>query len=170
VTLKVNGFSCKLTVSGIKKGGITSSYAATNHHFKEESESCEAYPGQASETGSHRASSMNSEAQFQLVLTTCPDKESGSGIARALVESGAAACVNLLPGVESVYKWQGKVETARELLLIIKAPTRNFAAIEALIRKQHPYELPEIVAVPIARGLDAYLRWLDDPDSTIGTE
>lgn len=90
-------------------------------------------------------------------------------IARALVESGAAACVNLLPGVESIYKWQGKISTAREHLLIIKAPFRNYATIEALIRRQHPYELPEIVAVPIGRGLDAYLRWLDDPDSTTGS-
>lgn len=109
---------------------------------------------------------MNSEAQFQLVLTTCPDTESASLIARTLVESGAAACVNVLSGVESVYKWQGKITTAREHLLIVKAPSRNYAAIEALIRKRHPYELPEIVAVPIARGLDTYLRWLDDPDRT----
>jgi periplasmic divalent cation tolerance protein len=105
-----------------------------------------------------------SDAQYQIVLTTCPDTESAGKIARALIQDGHAACVNIVPAVESIYKWKGNIESAREHLLIIKAPTRSYASIEAHIRALHPYELPEVVAVPIGRGSAAYLGWLDNPD------
>lgn len=108
------------------------------------------------------------DTQFQIVITTCPDAESAGKIARALVQDGHAACVNILPAVESVYRWKGKIESAREHLLIIKGPTRNYAAIEAHIRSLHPYELPEVIAVPIGRGSAAYLGWLDNPDQNSG--
>ncbi len=108
------------------------------------------------------------DAQFHMVLTTCPDTESAERIARALVRDGHAACVNIVPAVESIYKWKGKIECAREHLLIIKAPARNYAAIEAHIRALHPYELPEVIAVPIGRGSPAYLGWLDNPDQQPG--
>ena len=104
------------------------------------------------------------DAQFQIVLTTCPDAESAGKIARALIQDGHAACVNIVPAVESIYSWKGKIESAREHLLIIKGPTRNYAAIEAHIRALHPYELPEVIAVPLARGSPAYLGCLDNPD------
>lgn len=109
------------------------------------------------------------DAQFQIVLTTCPDAESAGKIARALIQDGHAACVNIVPAVESIYRWKGKIESAREHLLIIKGPARNYTAIETHIRALHPYELPEVIAVPIGRGSPAYLGWLDNPDQQPGS-
>lgn len=102
----------------------------------------------------------------QLILTTCPDAEVGERIARSLVEARLAACVNVLPAVQSVYRWRGQVETAEEQLLLIKARTEDYPAIERHIRGLHPYEVPEVIALPIAQGLPAYLAWVDDPDRT----
>lgn len=100
-----------------------------------------------------------------LVLTTCPDNETAERIAQALVTEGLCACVNILPPMRSVYRWKGAVEAAMEQLLLIKARADAQAAIEARIRDLHPYELPEIIAVPIVAGLPAYLAWLTDPDN-----
>jgi periplasmic divalent cation tolerance protein len=86
-------------------------------------------------------------------------------IARALVEERLAACVNILPAVQSIYTWKGKTETTSEHLLIIKSTESNYSTIEDRIRALHPYELPEIIAVRLADGLPAYLAWLDNPDS-----
>lgn len=105
-----------------------------------------------------------SQNLFQIVLTTCPDKLSAERIAQALVEEGLAACVNILPPMQSIYRWKGKVEQAREQLLIIKSSCARFAAIRERIQALHPYELPEIIAVPIADGLPGYLAWLNNPD------
>lgn len=95
-----------------------------------------------------------------LVITNCPDEESANAIALALVEAKLAACVNILPRVQSVYRWQGVVESAAEVPLLIKATAANYPEIEAAIRQRHPYELPEIIALPITQGLPAYLNWL----------
>lgn len=95
-----------------------------------------------------------------LVITNVPDRDTGMKIARHLVERKLAACVNLLDGCTSVYRWQGQVETAQELPLFIKTREALYPAVEAAIRETHPYELPEIVAVGIERGLPAYLDWL----------
>lgn len=100
----------------------------------------------------------------QIILTTCPDSETAGGIARALVESGLAACVNILPPMRSLYRWKGKMEESTEQLLVIKAPQERFPAIRDRIRALHPYELPEIIAVPIADGLPEYLAWLHHPE------
>ena len=81
-------------------------------------------------------------------------------IATALVESAGAACVNIIPGIQSVYRWQGHIQSDRESLLIIKAGSDRYAAIEATVKALHPYELPEIIAVPIDGGSPAYLAWL----------
>jgi periplasmic divalent cation tolerance protein len=96
-----------------------------------------------------------------LILCTCPSAEVAETIASQLVEYRLAACVNILPGVRSVYQWEGKIETAQEQLLLIKSPQDHFEAIELLIKTQHPYQLPEIIAIPIARGSDEYLQWID---------
>ena len=101
---------------------------------------------------------------FQIVLTTCPDKVSAERIAHALVEEGLAACVNVLPPMHSIYRWKGKIEQATEQLLIIKSTVARFPAIRARIQALHPYELPEIIAVPIADGLLGYLAWLSHPE------
>jgi periplasmic divalent cation tolerance protein len=96
----------------------------------------------------------------RLVHCTCPDAACTEAIARALVERGLAACVGRLPGLTSVYRWQGKVETAAEHLLLIKTDAEHYPRLEAAIRELHPYEVPEIVAVPITEGLSSYLAWL----------
>jgi periplasmic divalent cation tolerance protein len=100
----------------------------------------------------------------QLVLTTCPNAEVADRIARTLVEERLAACVNVMPPMHSVYRWKDAVETASEQLLIIKIRAADYTAVEQRIRSLHTYELPEVIAVPIANGLAAYLAWIDNPD------
>lgn len=97
-----------------------------------------------------------------MVLCTCPDEAVAREIATALVEGRLAACVNVVPGLTSVYRWQGRVETDREALLVIKTTAAAFPALREAIRSRHPYELPEIVAVGIEDGLEEYLRWIDE--------
>ena len=93
---------------------------------------------------------------------TCPSTAVAETLATGLVEAGLAACVNLLPGVRSIYRWQGKVETADEVMLWAKTSRRHYPALERQLREAHPYELPEIIAVSITTGSDAYLQWIKD--------
>lgn len=95
-----------------------------------------------------------------LVLTNCPDEATANAIALALVEEKFAACVNILPRVQSVYRWQGAVESASEIPLLIKSTVGRYAELEAAIRARHPYDMPEIIALPITQGLPAYLNWV----------
>lgn len=97
-----------------------------------------------------------------VVLTNCPDVEVADRIARTLVEQRLAACVNRLAPVESVYRWQGAVERATEVPLLIKTTRERYAEIEQAIRALHPYEVPEIIAMPVSAGLASYLRWVAD--------
>ncbi len=97
-----------------------------------------------------------------LIYCTCPDQDSAQSIADTLVDKGLAACVNILPGVHSVYRWQGKRENAREYQLTIKTLHSAYEALQQTIVDLHPYELPEIIAVPITHGLAAYLAWIDE--------
>ena len=103
---------------------------------------------------------------FQIVLTTCPDAVSAERIARALVEEGLAACVNILPPMRSIYRWKGKIGDATEQLLVIKSAVAHFPAIRDRVHALHPYELPEIISVPIVDGLPEYLAWLNKPESS----
>jgi len=105
------------------------------------------------------------QTPFQIVLTTCPDGDSAGRIARALVEERLAACVNILPPMRSIYRWKGQVEDTPEQLLVIKIMQTRFPAVMDRIRALHPYELPEIIAVPIADGHPDYLAWLQNPES-----
>ena len=95
-----------------------------------------------------------------LVLTNLPDAESADKLARELVERQLAACVNILAPCTSIYRWKGQTETATEIPLLIKTSTATYARLEDTIRALHPYELPEIVQVPICGGLPAYIEWL----------
>lgn len=95
-----------------------------------------------------------------LVLCNCPDEEVANRIALAVLESGLAACVNILPRIQSLYRWQGKIESATEIPLFIKSTAANYPALEAAIQKLHPYDIPEIIALPVERGLPAYLNWV----------
>lgn len=98
---------------------------------------------------------------YQLILCTCPDLEVADKLASALITEKLAACVNILPGVRSVYEWQGQIETAQEHLLLIKSHQDRYAAIEATLKSLHPYQLPEIIAVAIESGSLDYLKWID---------
>ena len=95
------------------------------------------------------------------VFTTWPDVETARAAARTLVEEKLAACGNIVPGMESVYRWEGKVETGAEVLVIFKTTRGSYAALEARVRALHPYEVPEVLALRIADGLPAYLRWVE---------
>ena len=95
-----------------------------------------------------------------LVITNCPDEESANAIALAVVEAKLAACVNILPRVQSVYRWQGAVESANEIPLFIKSTAASYPALEKAIRQHHPHQVPEIIALNIERGLPAYLNWV----------
>ena len=96
------------------------------------------------------------------VFTTWPDLETARTAARTLVEEKLAACGNIVPGVESIYRWEGKVETGAEVLVIFKTMASNYPALEARVRALHPYEVPEVLAVRVAGGLPAYLRWVEE--------
>jgi periplasmic divalent cation tolerance protein len=95
-----------------------------------------------------------------LVFTNAPDREVAMRIAEALVEKRLAACVNVLAGCTSVYRWQGDVEHAEEIPLLIKTRLARYPEVEATIRHMHPYELPEVIAVPLTQGLPEYLQWV----------
>jgi len=99
---------------------------------------------------------------LKLVLTTCGSREIADRLALALVEQRLAACVNVLPGVRSTYRWAGKVEQASEVVVIVKTAGEKLMAVEETIRKLSGYELPEVLAVDIAGGSAAYLSWLAD--------
>ncbi len=103
---------------------------------------------------------MNAPEDVLLVLTNLPDRDTALKIANTLIEEKFAACVNVLGECTSVYRWQGAVENAAEIPLLIKTTASRYPALEAAIQRLHPYELPEIIAVPLARGLPAYLQWV----------
>jgi len=95
-----------------------------------------------------------------LVLTSLPDRETAQALARSLVIGRLAACVNVGAPVESMYHWRGEIETAREVPVVIKTRQALYAAVEAAVRAVHPYELPEVIAVPVIHGLSGYLDWI----------
>lgn len=100
------------------------------------------------------------QTQTLLVLTNLPDAASAQALATTLVDDRLAACVNMLAPCRSIYRWQGTIESAEEVPLLIKTTAECYAALEAAIRARHPYELPEIIAVPIEHGLPEYLAWV----------
>ncbi len=97
-----------------------------------------------------------------LVLTNLPDRASAEQLADALVRARVAACVSILAPCRSVYRWQGALQRDEEYPVLIKTTVARYAELEAAIRKRHPYELPEIVAVPVERGLPGYLDWVEE--------
>lgn len=96
-----------------------------------------------------------------LVLCTCPDAATGTALAESLVQARLAACVNRLPGVLSVYRWQDRIEHAEETLLLIKSTSERFDELCAHIRQRHPYGTPEVLGVPASAGLPEYLGWVE---------
>ena len=100
------------------------------------------------------------ESETLLVLTNLPDRESALRLAQRLVEARLAACVNILNGCTSVYRWKGEIEQAEEVPVLIKTRAARYEELEAAIRELHPYEVPEVIAVPITSGLPDYLEWV----------
>jgi periplasmic divalent cation tolerance protein len=98
----------------------------------------------------------------RLVLSTAGSEAEARKIARHLVEQQLAACVNIVPQIESIYRWQGKVESAREWLLVIKTTVDKFAAVRDAIRELHSYDLPECIAIAIEDGSADYLEWIGE--------
>ena len=98
-----------------------------------------------------------------VVLVTCSTSTEAQRIARAVVNARLAACVNILPGaVQSIYRWKGKVESARERLLLIKTSRKRLAKLQAAVERLHSYDVPEFIAIPIAAGSAAYLSWVEE--------
>ena len=95
-----------------------------------------------------------------VVLVTCPGQEVGEKIARALVDDKLAACVNVVPSLTSIYRWEGKVCRDAESLLVIKTGRRKLAALSRRVKALHPYSVPEIIALPVVAGSDPYLSWV----------
>ena len=104
---------------------------------------------------------MTEESQC-LVLCTCPDQATARQLAESLVTKQLAACVNIISGMESIYRWQGNIEHDQELLLLIKTRRQAVTALSREIQALHPYELPEVIAVPIMAGLEPYLQWIEN--------
>ena len=108
---------------------------------------------------------MSTANDIQIVFCTVPDSDTGHRIAAQLVEYGLAACVNLITGIDSVYRWKGQLEKASEVLLMIKSRSADYTEVETAISAMHPYELPEIIAVPVSSGLPGYLDWVNNVDN-----
>lgn len=106
-------------------------------------------------------SNFDRAPQYGVVLVTAPSREQADAIAQALIAAKLAACVSLLP-IHSIYTWQGKVEREDEWQLLIKTDLAKFAALEAIVRRNHPYEVPEIIALPILTGSLPYLQWISE--------
>ncbi len=104
---------------------------------------------------------MVSDGKYCLVLTTCPNNQEAEKLAHSLVESHLAACVQIT-GITSYYEWKNKVNKDEERLLLIKTLTERYDEIEQFITQHHSYDVPEIIAMPIQNGSDAYLHWIDE--------
>lgn len=97
---------------------------------------------------------------MMLIMTTLPDQASAERLATCLVEQNLAACVNMIPGIQSVYRWKDAIQKDHECLLLIKTQAQRYADLESVVLEQHPYDLPEIIAVPVEQGLAGYLAWV----------
>ncbi len=104
--------------------------------------------------------SVPAQPAVQIVLMTAPDRACAERLARSLVEESLAACVNLLPQVHSIYRWQEKVETSEEVLLVAKTCTERVDDLIARATALHPYDVPEVIACPVTQGNAAYLKWV----------
>ena len=100
------------------------------------------------------------------VLCTCPDEETARRLAGGLVEEKLAACVNVLPGIRSIYRWQGEVQDDAEVLMVIKTTRSAYDRLADWLEEHHPYDLPEVIALPVSEGLAAYLDWVAQETGT----
>ena len=105
---------------------------------------------------------MTMDGEIVLAFSTFPEIDTARRIAGELVDQGFAACANLIPKIESIYRWQGKLEQGDETLVLFKTTSARFAAFQEKLKSLHPYEVPEIVSVPVRAGWPAYLRWVTE--------
>ncbi|XP_054151359.1 protein CutA homolog [Melozone crissalis] len=114
------------------------------------------------DTGDTGGDTMSDTGELSAAFVTCPNLSVATELARSLVRHRLAACVNVIPGVTSVYTWQGRLEEDSEVLLMIKTRSSRVPALSDFVRSHHPYEVPEVVALPVAQGNPPYLRWVRD--------
>jgi periplasmic divalent cation tolerance protein len=100
--------------------------------------------------------------RYRIILVTCGSMAEARKIGRAVVEKKRAACANIVPGVESIYRWKGKMERTREVLLLIKTSAAHLRELEREVKRQHTYDVPEFIALPIVAGSKEYLRWIGE--------
>ena len=105
---------------------------------------------------------MDAESKYIVVLVTVPAREEAERIARGVLEEKLAACVNIIPGVDSYYWWQGKIDMSKELLLVIKTQSPLFSQLKERVASLHSYDVPEIIAMPLAQGSPSYLNWINE--------
>ena len=103
---------------------------------------------------------VSPDSGVRVVLITAPDADTGSRLARTLVSEGLAACVNLVPGIRSIFRWEGEVQEEQEVLLLVKTRSDRCEALAARVRDLHPYDLPEVLALPAVGGSETYLDWV----------
>jgi periplasmic divalent cation tolerance protein len=103
---------------------------------------------------------MKKSTEVLLILGTAANQEEAARIGERVVKAKLAACANVIPGIQSIYRWKGKVVKSEEVLLILKSTKPRYAALEKMIKAMHTYETPEIIALPVKEGLDQYLRWV----------
>jgi periplasmic divalent cation tolerance protein len=104
--------------------------------------------------------------EILLVFTSLPNRANAERIAEELVTEGMAACVNIMAECTSIYRWQSKIERTNEIQLLIKTTRINYPELESLLRSKHPYEVPEIIAIPVSEGLPEYLNWVTQETQT----
>ena len=102
------------------------------------------------------------EDNYRMVFCTYPDEESPIALSEEVIKKKLAACVNLIPQLTSIYSWENKIQKTKEVLLIIKTTREAYLTLETFLTKTHPYQCPEIIAVPIIQGLKGYLQWVND--------
>ena len=108
--------------------------------------------------------------KYIVVLVTVPSEKEGEKLARKLVAQRLAACVNIIRGINSIFRWQGKVERAKEVLLVIKTRKSLFTRLEKMVSNLSSYELPEVLALPVENGKAGYLRWIKDSTAIISSD
>ncbi|XP_070573617.1 protein CutA homolog [Ptychodera flava] len=99
---------------------------------------------------------------YSAAFVTCPNKDTALKLARGLLDKDLVACVNIIPGLTSVYKWEGKVEEDSEVLMMIKTRASKVPDVSTYVRENHPYDVPEVISVPIEGGNPPYLQWISD--------
>jgi len=106
------------------------------------------------------------DEEVRIVLITAPDADTGTRLARALVDERLAACVNLVPGIRSIYRWEGAIEEGDEVLMVVKTRAARCAALAARVSDLHPYDVPEVLELPTVGGSPAYLDWVREESRT----